>query len=79
LGPQTHFWAGRHENKEKRLLYFGLTILLPIQIQLLDIENPKKSKNLQTKLYPNIFYIISKNKLKYVGTAKPFLSSSNVL
>jgi hypothetical protein len=39
------FWAqklmGRHENKEKLRFYFGLRILLPIQIQLLDIENPK--------------------------------------
>jgi hypothetical protein len=26
-------------------IYFVLRILLPIQIQLLEIENPKKSKN----------------------------------
>jgi hypothetical protein len=43
FGPQkTHYWAGRHESKEKCIFYFGLRILLPIQIQLLDIENPKK-------------------------------------
>jgi hypothetical protein len=42
---KTHFRAGRLENKEKRLFYFGLSILLAIQIQLLEIENPKKSKN----------------------------------
>jgi hypothetical protein len=42
FGPKkTHFGAGRHENKEKRLFYFGRSILLPIQIQLLDIENPE--------------------------------------
>jgi hypothetical protein len=38
---KTHFRAGRHENKEKRLFYFGLKILLPIQIQFLEIENQK--------------------------------------
>jgi hypothetical protein len=32
------------KNKEKLLLYFYLRIHLPIQIQLLDIENPKQSK-----------------------------------
>jgi hypothetical protein len=36
--------AGKHENTEKLLYYFGLRILLPIQIQLLDIENPKHPK-----------------------------------
>jgi hypothetical protein len=39
------FRAGRHENKEKRLFYFALGILLSIQIQLLDTEKPKKSKS----------------------------------
>jgi hypothetical protein len=39
---KTHFRTSRQENKEKRLLYFGLRIILPIQIQLLDIENTKK-------------------------------------
>jgi hypothetical protein len=34
-------WAGSHENKEKRLSCFGLRLLLPVQIQLLEIENPK--------------------------------------
>jgi hypothetical protein len=38
---KTHF---RAENKEKRLCYFGLRIPLPIQIQLLDIENTKIPK-----------------------------------
>jgi hypothetical protein len=43
---KTPFRAGRHENKEKSLFYFGLRIRLPIQIQLLDIEKKsKKSKN----------------------------------
>jgi hypothetical protein len=42
LGPQkTHLRIGGHENKEKHLFYFGLRILLPIQIQWLEIENPK--------------------------------------
>jgi hypothetical protein len=41
LGLNTHFRAGRYENKEKRLFYFGLRILLPNQIQLLKIENKK--------------------------------------
>jgi hypothetical protein len=39
-----HFPIGRHDNKEKRLFYFGLRIRLPIQIQLLNIENPKNPK-----------------------------------
>jgi hypothetical protein len=37
------FRIGRHENKKKHLFYFGFRILLPIQIQLLEIENLKKS------------------------------------
>jgi hypothetical protein len=37
--PKTHFRIGRHENKEKRLFYFGL---LPFKIQ--EIENPKNPK-----------------------------------
>jgi hypothetical protein len=42
FGPKkAPFWAERHENKDKRSSYFGHRILLPIQIQLLDIENPK--------------------------------------
>jgi hypothetical protein len=41
---KTHFRTGRHENKEKRLCYFGLRIFLPIQLQLLAIENPKNPK-----------------------------------
>jgi hypothetical protein len=45
LGTKTHFQAGRHENKEKLFFYFGLLILLPSQIQFLDIENPKNQKN----------------------------------
>jgi hypothetical protein len=44
LDPKTHFRERIHENKEKRLLYFGVRIPLPIQIQLLDIENPKNLK-----------------------------------
>jgi hypothetical protein len=35
---KTNFRTGRHENKEKRLFYFGL---LPMKIQLWKIENPK--------------------------------------
>jgi hypothetical protein len=42
LGPKTHFREGRHENKEKRFFYLGFRILLLIQIQLLEIENPNK-------------------------------------
>jgi hypothetical protein len=41
FGPKkAHFQAGRHESKEKRLFYLAFRILLPIQIQLLDFENP---------------------------------------
>jgi hypothetical protein len=36
---KTHFRKGRHENKESSIFFFGLGILLPILIQLLDIEN----------------------------------------
>jgi hypothetical protein len=42
-GLVTHFRRGRHKNK-KHLFYFGLIIPLPIQIQLLDNENPRKTK-----------------------------------
>jgi hypothetical protein len=45
LGSRTHFRTGRHENKEKPHFYFGLRILLPIQIQLQEIENPKIQKS----------------------------------
>jgi hypothetical protein len=38
---KTHFQAGRSKNKENRLLYFGLRILLTTQVQLLDIEKKK--------------------------------------
>jgi hypothetical protein len=44
FAPKTHCRAGRHENKEKGLLYTGLRIIRPIQIQLLDIENQKNPK-----------------------------------
>jgi hypothetical protein len=40
--PTTNILIGRHE--KKRLCYFVLRILLPIQIQLLKIENPKNPK-----------------------------------
>jgi hypothetical protein len=54
---KTHFRAGRHENKEKRLFYFGLRILLAaIQIQLLDIENPKN---------PNCPYTVYRESVLY--------------
>jgi hypothetical protein len=49
---QTHFRVGRNENKEKRLFYFGLIILLPIRIQLLEIESPKLLKSTS----PNAVY-----------------------
>jgi hypothetical protein len=42
--PKSHLCRGRRENKEKRLFYFDLRTLLPIQIQLLDIENLIKPK-----------------------------------
>jgi hypothetical protein len=38
---KAYFRAERYENKEKCIFYFGLRILLSVQIQLLDIENPK--------------------------------------
>jgi hypothetical protein len=44
LARKTHFRAGRPENKKTRLFYFRLGILLPIQIQLSDIENLKNPK-----------------------------------
>jgi hypothetical protein len=44
LGPKNSFLIGRHENKEKRKIYFGLRIPLPKQIQLLEIEDPKNLK-----------------------------------
>jgi hypothetical protein len=46
----THVRTGRHENKENHLFYFDLRFLLPIWIQLLDIENPKNPKN--PKIHP---------------------------
>jgi hypothetical protein len=49
LGPKTHFCKGRHENKEKHIFYFGLRILSPIQIELLETENPKDPKNQKIK------------------------------
>jgi hypothetical protein len=41
LALKTHFRVDRHENKEESHFYF----ILPIQIQLLDIENPKNPKS----------------------------------
>jgi hypothetical protein len=41
LVHKTRLRIGRHENKEKHPFYFGLSINLLIQNQLLDIENPK--------------------------------------
>jgi hypothetical protein len=43
--PKTHFCLSRHENKEKRRFHFDLRIPLPIQIQLLDFENPNSPKS----------------------------------
>jgi hypothetical protein len=44
LAQKTHFRAGRHENKENCIFFFGFRILLPFQIQLLDFENSKNPK-----------------------------------
>jgi hypothetical protein len=41
---KTHGRAGRHENKVKRIFYFGLRILWLILAQLLEIESLKNSK-----------------------------------
>jgi hypothetical protein len=41
---KNHFLVVSHENKEKRRFYFGLRIILPIQIQLLEIKNPNNPK-----------------------------------
>jgi hypothetical protein len=41
---KNHFSVGRHENREKSLFYFLLRIVLLIQFQLLEIENPKNPK-----------------------------------
>jgi hypothetical protein len=46
--PKTHFRAGRHENKEKRLIYCDLIIFLPIQIQFLEIGNLKKNPKIDS-------------------------------
>jgi hypothetical protein len=46
LAQKTHFQAGRSKNKENRLLYFGLRILLTTQVQLLDIEKKIDSPSL---------------------------------
>jgi hypothetical protein len=62
LGPKTHFRVGRHENKGKRQFYFGLRILLPIQIQLLDIESPKNPK-IESPYYPALYYFQWKENL----------------
>jgi hypothetical protein len=64
LGPKTHFRVGRHE-----INYFGLQILLPIQIQLL--ENPKKPKIyspncIVTKMLFFTGYDVSSLKSKYL-------------
>jgi hypothetical protein len=40
--PKTYFRIGKQENKETRIFYIDFRILLPIQIQLLGIENLKK-------------------------------------
>jgi hypothetical protein len=50
-----HFRAGKRKKKEKRLYYFGVRSLVPIQIQLLDIENSKK---IQTSTPPTVQYSI---------------------
>jgi hypothetical protein len=47
-----------HSYAEIIFFYFGLGILLPIQIQLLEIENPKK-----LKLYSPL-YIVDENHCK---------------
>jgi hypothetical protein len=44
VAKKTSFSAGRHENKGKRHFSFVFRILLQIQIQLLDFENPKNLK-----------------------------------
>jgi hypothetical protein len=41
LCPNTHFRVGRHKNKKSFFFHVGLRILLPIQNQLLETENPK--------------------------------------
>jgi hypothetical protein len=48
LGQKSHFRTGRHAIKETHLFYIGLRIILPIQIQLLDIKNPKIQKSIHT-------------------------------
>jgi hypothetical protein len=44
VGPINSFPAGRHQNKEKSIFFFGLRFILPIQIKLLAIGNPKNPK-----------------------------------
>jgi hypothetical protein len=42
--PNNSFPHRKTWNTEKRLLYFDLRVLLPIQIQLQEIEIPKNPK-----------------------------------
>jgi hypothetical protein len=55
----THFRIGRHENKVKHLFYFGLAIILPNQIQLLDIETIKKRKLTPTNAVLELILIMN--------------------
>jgi hypothetical protein len=57
LAPKSPFSKGRRENKEKRLFYFAIIILLPIQIQLLDLENPKDPKMVKKILHFSIITV----------------------
>jgi hypothetical protein len=57
LAPKSPFRIGRRENKEKRLFYFAIIILLPIQIQLLDLENPKDPKMVKKILHFSIITV----------------------
>jgi hypothetical protein len=75
----THFYIGRHKNKEKCLCCFGFRILLPIQIQLLEIEKPNKNRIPQ--LYIIYIFTYAAHKLKpqrQSGETPPSLARSKI-
>jgi hypothetical protein len=68
LASITHFLGG-YENNENRLFYFDLRIVLPIQSQLLYIENPKKKQsptveNFRFRIFAKICFHLSRKKSK---------------
>jgi hypothetical protein len=52
---KVHLREGRHESKEKYLVYFGLRIRLPTQFQLLGIL--LKIPKIQNSAPPTVLYV----------------------